>query len=213
MIKFFTPLFLLFTSYSFSTSCEIIANRHIVFNKTLSTVGDSITWQGDGQYLRCLMRDNGLSYEFAGTHTDQFYFQHEGEGGNTTLQVLDRINQIPVADAYFLLIGINDVLQNVPEHVIVSNIITISNKLYEKNNNAKIYISTLLPIIYQQNIQVQNVNRLLLSNIKICKSCSIINIGGQFYNLQNWQSYLIEGIHPNIEGYKRLSKFIAIAID
>ena len=192
----------------FSTSCEPNLNRPILFNKTISTIGDSITWQGEAQYFRCLMRDNGLQYEFVGTHTDPFYFQHEGEGGNTTLQILERINQIPVADAYFLLIGINDILQNVPESVIVSNIITISNSLYQKNNNAKIYISTLLPINYPQNNKVQKVNLLLLSKSKICPTCTIIDIGNQMYHQSNWPSYFIEGIHPNKNGYEFLSKTI-----
>lgn len=213
MAKAISLLFFCFISIScYATSCEKINNRQPIFDKYINTIGDSITWQGDGQYFRCLMRDNGLAYEFIGNYVDRFLFNHDGEGGNTTAQLIQRLQTIPISDAYFLLIGINDILQNVPTTTTFNNIVIISNALNQKNKYANIYISTLLPTIYKQNSDVQKLNKILLQARNLCDKCKVIDVGGQFYKLQDWPSYLIEGIHPNIEGYKQLSKFVVESI-
>ncbi len=191
-----------------ATSCVETTTNQSNFEKNIDTIGDSLTWQGDGQYLRCLMRDYGLAYDFIGNHSDKFSFLHDGEGGNTTQQVIQRLNSIPVADNYFVLIGINDVLQGVPLQTTLNNIKKISSALHQKNKFARIYISTLLPIIYHQNLEVQKLNALLLNANTLCDTCEVIDVGGQFYQLENWQSYLIEGIHPNLKGYNALAKII-----
>ena len=192
-----------------ATNCIENTNSNIPYYKNMDTIGDSITWQGEGQYFRCLLRDYGLQYNFVGNNVDRFSFKHDGEGGNTSAQVIKRLNTIPVSDVYFLLIGINDILQNVPINITLNNIKKIGNSLYEKNNNARIYISTLLPIAYKQNTQVQKLNNLLLSSNFMCTNCVVIDVGGDFYRLGNWSSFLIEGIHPNLNGYNALSKIIA----
>ncbi|STX30168.1 GDSL-like Lipase/Acylhydrolase [Legionella beliardensis] len=175
------------------------------FKQTIDTIGDSITWVRDGRYLRCLLRDQGLRYDFKGSHTDTFGFEHDGEGGDTTQAVLNRINKIPTTDAYFLLIGTND--RTAPENT-ATNIIKIAKQLSAKNSKATIYISTLLPrndTYLERNLAT---NKLLLQTKSICPNCKVIDVGGELYALKNWQQYFPDQIHPNYKGYVELTKII-----
>ncbi|WP_160149839.1 SGNH/GDSL hydrolase family protein [Legionella beliardensis] len=180
-------------------------NKKSEFNQTIDTIGDSLTWVRNGRFLRCLMRDQGLPYDFKGSHTDTFGFEHDGEGGDTTQDVLKRINQIPITDAYFLLIGTND---RIPPQETVNNIIQIAKGLHTKNRNAKIYISTLLPRSDDYFERNQTVNKLLLQKRPICPKCQVLDVGGAFYALADWQKLLPDRLHPSYEGYVELAKII-----
>ncbi len=175
------------------------------FKKTFDTIGDSITWGGYGQFLRCLLKDQGLPYDFNGSHVDSFGLGHDGEGGDTTQNVLARINKIPATDVYFLLIGTNDRI--LPQDT-VNNIVQIAKQLYAKNNKATIYISTLLPRADLFLGRNQMVNGLLLQTGSICPRCKVIDVGGAFYALKGWQKYFPDKLHPNYEGYVELAKII-----
>lgn len=188
------------------------SNRKPQFNKTLSTIGDSITWACFGRYLRCLLRDEGLEYDFVGTHTDTFGFGHEGQGGNTTTQVLNRINAIPYADAYFLLIGTNDWMEKLLPIKTISNIKEISLKLSNKNSQATIYISTLLPTKNTYIETIKTINKLLLEEKNICDHCVVLDVGGEFLKTPNWENYLTDARHPTLEGYRILAKIISSLI-
>lgn len=181
------------------------AKKTPIYNKTMATIGDSITWSLYGSYMRCLLIDNGLPYDFIGTKTDTFGFPHEGEGGNNTFDALNRVEKIPYADSYFLLIGTNDI--NYTANQTVENIATIADKLLEKNPNALIYISTLLPredYLNERNLQVNA----LLKNKKWSSNIKILDVGGDFYANENWESLLLDGIHPNFKGYNVISQSI-----
>lgn len=182
-----------------------------VFGRTIDTVGDSITWWTYGRFLRCLMRDDGLKYDFSGSHTDIFGFKHDGEGGNKTVDVLDRMSNIPVSDAYFVLVGTNDRIDPV---YTFENIVTISDQLKSKNSCAKIYISTLLPRNDEYNTRNQYVNELLREKTDWCAGCTLIDLGGYFYEKPNWTSYLMaDNLHPNYAGYELISAYLASNIN
>jgi lysophospholipase L1-like esterase len=183
-------------------------NRKPQYEKTLNTIGDSITWACFGRYLRCLLRDEGLEYDFIGSHTDTFGFGHDAEGGNTSTQVLQRIERISSADNYFLLIGTNDWIENLTPLQTVNNIKKIAQLLYEKNNR-RVFISTLLPTTSKNNARNMQINDLLLQSDPVCKNCIVIDVGGEFVNLTNYENLFVDGIHPTLEGYKKLSKIIA----
>lgn len=78
---------------------------------TLCMIGDSVTWAEDGDYFRSELLKHIPNLAFAGTHTAVLGYSHAGEGGNSTIGVLRRINdplRVPDADYYHILIGIND---------------------------------------------------------------------------------------------------------
>lgn len=79
------------------------------FDKTICTIGDSITWYAYGSYFRQCLRDAGLQYDFVGNHVDTFGYGHSAEGGDNTVQILARKQFIPLADVYHIWAGTNDV--------------------------------------------------------------------------------------------------------
>lgn len=185
---------------------EYDSPRPEVYGKTMVTIGDSITWSQDGRYLRCLLIDTGIGYDFVGTKTDTFGFQHEGEGGNNTQDVLNRIEKIPASDSYFMLLGTNDI--NFTPEQTVSNLSEIAIKLKIKNNNSVIYISTLLPRTGKPNDRNLRVNDLLKQK-KMPDNVFVLDIADNFYNSINWKIYFLDDmLHPNYRGYQFLASII-----
>ena len=184
--------------------------RKLIYGRTLDTIGDSITWWQQGRFFRCLMRDAGLMYDFRGSHYDVFGFGHDGLGGNTSQNVLDRMNEIPVQDAYFLLIGTNDRIE--PQET-VNNIIQIVLQLKEKSPCAKVYFSTLLPRNDGFNARNQSINSLLRALPAVCDKCKLIDTGNYFYTLPSWQSYLADGLHPTYIGYQKIASYVTPLIN
>ena len=74
----------------------------------LCMVGDSITWAGDGDLWRAYLLEEIPALAFVGTHSARLGYSHAGEGGNSTSQVLARLEDIPDCPNYHLMIGIND---------------------------------------------------------------------------------------------------------
>lgn len=170
----------------------------------LSMVGDSITWWHWGQYFRCFIKEAGAGYTFVGTRTDVFGYAHDGEGGNTTAQVLKRVSWLVSSDVYFLLIGTND---RCPVDETVTNIILIAQRLRAKGKRSVVLVSTLLPRTDQQAGRVDGVNRLLRERIAECHPyCKLLDLGGEFRSADNWPDLLEEdGLHPTLEGYRTLA--------
>ena len=175
------------------------ASKAAVYNQTMVTIGDSITWSLYGRYLRCMLVDQGIGYDFIGEKTDTFGFAHEGEGGDNTANILARIGSIPVADAYFILAGTNDITLTPMQTV--NNLMMISVALHTKSPNAIIYLSTLLPRYTPYLQRNLDVNAILLAN-QWGNNIQVLDTGGDFYSFQNWQTFLLPDIlHPTYAGY------------
>ena len=77
----------------------------------LCMIGDSITWAEEGDWFRRHLLAFLPEIAFAGTHSALLGYSHAGEGGNSTIGVLNRIHdrkRVPDCPYYHLLIGIND---------------------------------------------------------------------------------------------------------
>jgi lysophospholipase L1-like esterase len=185
---------------------EYESPRPEVYGKTMVTIGDSITWSQYGRYLRCLLIDNDIGYDFIGTKTDTFGFKHEGAGGNNSQDVLNRIEKIPTSDSYFILLGTNDI--NFTPEQTVSNLAEIVKKLKIKNNNSVIYISTLLPRKGKPNDRNLMVNDLLKQK-KLPNNVFVLDTAESFYKKGNWEAYFLkDALHPNYAGYELLTSVI-----
>lgn len=191
------------------TSCnsyEKERNKIDKFGSYIVTIGDSITWYLDGKYLRCLLRDNKFQYDYKGNNEDEFGFKHDGYGGDSSQDILNKVNKITHANAYFLLIGTNDICT--AEQTII-NIESIAKHILSNNIDAKFYISTLLPRIdIEANERIQMINKLLLNKNFYDDRIKVIDIGGAFYSIPNWKLMMRDVAHPNKDGYIRLSLLI-----
>lgn len=186
--------------------------KPIIYNKSMCMIGDSITAWNQGKYFRCQLLNKGLQYDFIGSKRDANGYAHEGIAGNTSLDVYNRISTIPIADSYFLLIGINDMGLGYKSITSAITIEFIVKKLLEKNPTAQIYISTILPIAnIAEQTRVFEINYLLNSyNWK--DNVHIIDLGYYMYNQLNWSNLFIDGVHPNLNGYNIMTDYLSTNI-
>lgn len=177
----------------------------------ISTVGDSLTWYFYGQKYRQELLKNYPELKFIGSRTDIFGFGHEGEGGNTTEDVLARMEYILPSDNYILLIGTNDI--KLTSDQTFQNIVTIVDNLLLKRENAKVFLLTILPVKNQVDRDIRNseVNKSLsihyILNPK--KNVFLIDTELEFRKLKNLDLLFTDLTHLNNEGYRILSSFVA----
>ncbi len=203
IIKYFFCLFFYY-SICFGGYCDIYTRNLPIFDASFDTIGDSITWWNHGEKLRCLLLDKGLKVNFVGNFIDIYGFNHDGHGGDTSKQVLDRLSSIPISDFYFLLIGTNDHIDPV---FTANTIIKISEQLSIKNRDAKIYVSTLLPKTDKFSPINSKINK-LLRNAKLCPQCQLVDLGAHIESLPNWKLLFDDGVHPNAKGYEVIVNYL-----
>jgi len=188
-----------------------VKTKKKIYEKSMTMVGDSITWWSNGRYFRCMLSQQIPDVAFTGPHTDIYGFGHAGEGGNTTRQMLARLYKIKRSDYYFVLAGTNDWKLKSPQKT-VDNIKKIAHTL--SNKGGKVIISTLLPRMDRHDSVNRDVNKLLLSwNGRDC-NCQVIDLDREFRKLDNLSQYYWDaGLHPTPEGYKKIVDILAPKIE
>jgi hypothetical protein len=195
----------------------------------LCMIGSSITWFGYGDYWRKYLLEDIPTLAFIGTHSAALGYSHAGEGGNTTRQVLDRMDAIPAARYYHLLIGTND--NNVYEESLVyeranrtaENIAQIIEKLLEKPGVRKIFLGTLLPcdsdapatrpanpLRMKANLIT---NALVWYNLQYApyrNKIVLVDYATPILNNPEWRTLI--RLHPTREGYLMVADTLAKAI-
>jgi lysophospholipase L1-like esterase len=174
-----------------------------VYNRTLSMIGDSITW---AFLYREILREAGLRYDFTGPNIDVYGFRHHGISGMTTdTFIQDQLPYIAIADSYLIMLGVNDVHSAQTPQQTVANILQIINYIRAKFGNPIIYVSTILKTatyLYPHYLADQ-VNSLLRITV-FPDRVTLIDTEAAMPDLTTWQTYLIDGIHPNQLGYESL---------
>ena len=122
----------------------------------LCMIGDSITWAQEGDYWRKWLVKLVPEVAFVGTHTGRLGFSHAGEGGNSTVGVLKRIDdrsRIPDCPYYHLMIGINDCSAARTEAEVpgvasntVRRIWRIVDGLLARPTTRKVFLASILPV-------------------------------------------------------------------
>ncbi|WP_121666123.1 SGNH/GDSL hydrolase family protein [Mesonia aquimarina] len=178
-------------------------------NLKVCTIGDSQTWWSKSSLLRKKMNDIYPDLYFTGSNTDIYGFPHEGEGGNDTKKVLERMGKIPEADFYTLLIGTNDWKNDIYKST--ENIKEIINYLLKKYPSSKIIYLSPLPTIngerdrFNQALKL-NVMKFAERNPKILS----FSLGEKMRENKNWATdyFKEDGLHPNEEGVKFMAENI-----
>ena len=175
--------------------------------KTITIVGDSITWWSSGKNLRCLLSQRVSGVSFVGPHTDPYGYGHAGEGGNKTVDVLKRIDKIKKSDLYLLHIGTNDWPIGNAKFTF-DNIKKISEALSKKGGT--VLVMTILPRLDENDKRNQQVNQLVRAwNGKSC-NCKIVELEKPFRKVENIKGmYWDAGLHPNITGYGVIADILA----
>jgi len=72
---------------------------------------------------------------------------NRGVSGDITFGILHRLDEIVrhKPSRLFLLIGINDISKNIPDEIILENLLTILSKIHSATPATKIYVQSILP--------------------------------------------------------------------
>lgn len=166
---------------------------------SMTIIGDSITWWSYGRNFRCLLSKHLPGVGFIGPHTDPFGHGHAGEGGNKTIDILKRLDQIDGADFYLLMAGTNDWAVLSAEQT-VGNLKEISARLGEKGG--RVLIATLLPRFDKHFDRNSKVNQLLREWGGSGCNCFIVDYEADFLSVPEAKSlFWDEGLHPSLDGY------------
>lgn len=162
-------------------------------------LGNSITEMGDWKKL-----------------TGDTTVLNRGIGGDVTFGILNRMNEIlrHQPSKVFLLIGINDIGKDIPDVVIVSNILKIVEAIKAGSPGTQVYIQSILPLNpdvqgfpqhYDKQAHVLNTNKLLAEACKN-RGLTFVNIHDLFTDKHgNLKAELTaDGLHlkPDGEGYQ-----------
>lgn len=93
--------------------------------------------------------------------------RNRGIGGDVTIGVLARVNQISrgAPSQVFLLIGTNDLAFGVAEADIVANVRSIIEEILEESPGTEIFVQSVLPRAAEYRERIESLNRLLQPSI------------------------------------------------
>lgn len=135
---------------------------------------------------------------------------NRGIGGNTTQNVLDRINQIYILQPakLFLMIGINDLNQHVPVATTLANYQRIFEGFAEHLPQTKIYVQSVLPVNSKsaagaQNKDVLSLNEFLKSESKK-RGYTYVDLHSKFVDAHGELNSTLsnDGLHLLGSGYR-----------
>lgn len=145
--------------------------------------------------------------------------ENRGIGGDFTAGVYKRLDEIVERnpEKVFIMIGINDILANVPEKVTVENYRKILLKIREKSPKTEIFVMSILPVSFKSGLfaEQDKANKNILKiNEELKKMCEkpqikYLALYDSFQENRSLKSaYSKDGVHLNEKGYALLLKKI-----
>lgn len=141
--------------------------------------------------------------------------RNRGISGDRTFGVLERLQEVIEGKPakVFILIGINDILHNVPDSIVILNYKNIISRIIKGSPNSKIYIQSILPVnesfpkyksIIQKSDRIITVNKALKQLAKDYK-VTYIDLYASFTdsNGQLKSKYTYDGLHLTLAGYQQ----------
>lgn len=138
---------------------------------------------------------------------------NRGIGGDITFGVLDRLEDVikRKPSKVFLLIGINDISKNIPDEVIMENILSMASRIKRRSPNTELYVQSILPVNssfekfpkgYDKQDHVTTVNKELAKYAGKLKF-TFVDIYSAFLDKDNRmdKKYSTDGLHLNAAGY------------
>ena len=158
---------------------------------------------------------------FAGdSHTDYFewgeYFEgltvaNRGISGDTSGGLLKRIDQVTelTPKKVFLLVGVNDIQQDIPVETIEKNYKEIIKAIKEADPETQIYVQSVFPVagdLYENNQYQRSkpINETVIElNEKLAQleGVTFLNVADKFGS-ELAEKYSVDGLHLSKEGYE-----------
>lgn len=139
--------------------------------------------------------------------------KNRGIGGNTTQDVLDRLNTITEGHPkkIFLEIGLNDISNNISPQKTFQNFVLICKRISDESSETKLIVQSITPTAKDQkglNPKINQYNNLIQN---FCKKNKIefIDLHENFLKGSELNNeYTIDGVHLNAKGYILWSKIL-----
>ncbi len=190
----------------------------------LCMVGDSITWWGEGDWWRKYLLQQIPRLAFVGAHSSKFGYSHAGEGGNSTRNVLARLEAIPASPYYHLLIGTNDDNVRRADEVAAraqataTGIRRIVLGLLAKPGCRKVFLGSILPchtdnpLRDRTNSAANTLLRRMLENGDLPRDRVVwVEYEKPVRKMPGWQELI--RLHPSRQGYERLAEILAARLE
>jgi lysophospholipase L1-like esterase len=157
---------------------------------------------------------------------ENIFIYNRGISGITSTQLLNNINTQIIdlePNKVFLLIGINDIINEVDINTIANNIATMLDIITKKIVEAKIYVLSVYPLGKVNNnifnsfsdVEIDIINKTVVGLNerieKLCslyKSCIYIDIHKCLINDIVSNDYCVDGIHPTIKTYIKITNIL-----
>ena len=140
--------------------------------------------------------------------------RNRGISGDITFGVLQRLQEIIDGKPakLFILIGINDILRNVPDHYIIANHKKLIERVQAASPSTKIYLQSILPVndsftqvksIMGKNPKVLEINQALQRIAREYK-VTYVDLHTAFCDKDGklTAELTYDGLHLTLEGYK-----------
>lgn len=169
---------------------------------SVSTIGDSIT--ANGSAWRARLQQQHPDWVFVGSKFDGTYW-HDGVGGDSSQDVLDRLGDVPPCDIALVLIGTNDWHSG------------IQSTLRTARNNERIaatmaargttvYVLKLLRRCDSLDLNVWN--KAINSDMDTEVVSGVLLNTWSVLTPDNIQYNTIDCLHPNTSGYNLLGDYV-----
>jgi lysophospholipase L1-like esterase len=147
------------------------------------------------------------------------YARNRGISGDISFGLLQRLEEITEGKPakIFIMIGINDIARNIPDAVILQNYKKIIYRVKTESPRTKLYFFTLMPVNntfptkahFNKDEHIANINK-QLQLLGDREGITIINMHDPFLDSENRydKKYTYDGLHPNIEGYKKMAEVL-----
>lgn len=140
--------------------------------------------------------------------------RNRGISGDISFGILERLDEVTAGKPakVFILIGINDIRDQIPDSVIAGNQRRIVQRIKAASPATKIYFHTLLPVNneftqfknhYNKDEHIQAVNE-ALKKMAAEEKITLIDLHPHFLDAQKKlaKQYTMDGLHLNAAGYK-----------
>ena len=145
--------------------------------------------------------------------------RNRGISGDITFGLLQRLDEVTEGKPakVFILIGINDISRNIPDEVILQNYERIVQGIRSASPRTKIFFNTIMPVNntfpvknhFNKDEHIANINaQLKLMGAK--ENFTVINMHDAMIDADGSfdKNYTYDGLHPNIEGYKKMAEVL-----
>ncbi|MDX9881077.1 MAG: GDSL-type esterase/lipase family protein [Prolixibacteraceae bacterium] len=141
--------------------------------------------------------------------------RNRGISGDMTFGVLERLQEIIDGKPakLFIMIGVNDILRNVPDRYIIENYHKMLSRVRKGSPRIKIYVQSILPVnesfpqhksVIGKGVRIVSMNR-ELQQIAVEYGATYIDLYSAFESPEGIldAGLTYDGLHLNLEGYLR----------